>query len=89
MSVAIKGAEQNFTRLTTPVKYRIYTDGARVTPRGASCIIFNDRWSPENCQVSVRVTPAVVELNKIVSIYVNFALGIYKTICFYPDIDVY
>ncbi|XP_038076858.1 adhesion G-protein coupled receptor V1-like isoform X2 [Patiria miniata] len=54
LSVAIKGAEQNFTRLSTPVTYRIYTDNARVTPRGASCVIFNgptERWRPDSCQI--------------------------------------
>ncbi|XP_022110249.1 G-protein coupled receptor 98-like isoform X2 [Acanthaster planci] len=56
LSVAIKGAEQNFTRLSSPVTYRIYADNARVTPLGASCVIFNrptERWKPDDCQVLI------------------------------------
>ena len=54
--MGIKGAESNFTSLSSPVVYRIYTEDERVTPKGASCILFNgpaERWLPDHCMVKV------------------------------------
>ncbi|XP_072038274.1 adhesion G-protein coupled receptor V1-like [Amphiura filiformis] len=54
ISVGIKGAEDNFTSLQTPVEYRVYTQNVRVTPKGASCVLFNgpsERWLTSHCTV--------------------------------------
>ncbi|XP_030832667.1 adhesion G-protein coupled receptor V1 isoform X3 [Strongylocentrotus purpuratus] len=54
MSVGIKGAETNFTNLLTPVRYRIYTGDSRVTPLGATCILYNGpsrQWLTSFCNV--------------------------------------
>ncbi|XP_041464132.1 adhesion G-protein coupled receptor V1-like [Lytechinus variegatus] len=54
LSVGIRGAEMNFTNLLTPVQYRISTGGSRVTPLGASCILYNGpsrQWLTSFCSV--------------------------------------
>lgn len=60
LSVGIRGAENNFTSLSTPVEYRIYTTDRRVTPRGAQCAIFSpssNDWQRSSCEVTVRLCP--------------------------------
>ncbi|PIK34165.1 putative G-protein coupled receptor [Apostichopus japonicus] len=55
LSVGIRGAENNFTSLDTPVGYRIYTTDRRVTPRGAQCVLFrpsSNDWRPNSCEVT-------------------------------------
>ncbi|XP_071506649.1 adhesion G-protein coupled receptor V1-like [Diadema antillarum] len=54
LSVGIRGAETNFTSLATPVRYRIYTSDSRVTPLGATCVLYNGpsrQWLPTLCSV--------------------------------------
>ncbi|XP_077988560.1 adhesion G-protein coupled receptor V1-like [Glandiceps talaboti] len=53
-SVGLKGREADFSNIATPVQYRVYTDDARVTPKGADCLLWNQpaqRWLADECSV--------------------------------------
>ncbi|XP_033109462.1 adhesion G-protein coupled receptor V1-like [Anneissia japonica] len=55
LSVAIRGREDDFSNLVEQVKYRVYTQDARVTPLGAECVIFNgpsERWLSTFCEAN-------------------------------------
>ncbi|XP_070543508.1 adhesion G-protein coupled receptor V1-like isoform X2 [Ptychodera flava] len=54
LSVGLKGKEGDFSNLATPIQYRLYTDNSRVTPKGASCLLWNhaaQRWLNDECTV--------------------------------------
>lgn len=39
-SISIDG--ETMSNLVTPVRYRVYTKDARISPKGAECVIWNE-----------------------------------------------